>query len=378
MIQVEFIFQSNKYNNQYKKEDSMKNICQNFISKLGKKLEDYQFLYNGQIINFQLTVNEQASEFDKRQGKMTILVNLYKNEEDIKMETKSKEIICPKCGELCLINVDNFSITIFDCKNNHKVDNISFKEYDKTQKIDESKIICDNCKKTNKSETFEHKFYKCLSCKQNLCPLCKSMHNKDHEIINFDEKNYICEEHNEKFNSYCNNCKKNLCLMCESDHQDQENIFEFKNIIKKYNIINSQIEELKQKIDNLKKKTLEIINMANTINENLDIYYNINLNLIKIYKKKFRNYQLLKNVSNIFNTNNLILNDINKIINSNKLIDVLNNSFDLYNKMKTYDKFDNNNKNNPNYICSNNIGNKLEDFEMIQELGLDSVGIFSS
>jgi hypothetical protein len=125
--------------------------------------------------------------------------------------------------------------------------------------------------------------------------------------------------------------------MCESDHQDQENIVEFKNIIKKYDIINSQIEELKQKIDNLKKKKLEIINMANTINENLDIYYNINLNLIKIYKKKFRNYQLLKNVSNIFNTNNFILNDINKIINSNKLIDVLNNSFDLYNKMKTYD-----------------------------------------
>jgi hypothetical protein len=143
------------------------------------------------------------------------------------------------------------------------------------------------------------------------------MHNKDHEIINFDEKNYICEEHNEKFNSYCNNCKKNLCLMCESDHQDQENIVEFKNIIKKYDIINSQIEELKQKIDNLKKKTLEIINMANTINENLDIYYNINLNLIKIYKKKFRNYQLLKNVSNIFNTHNFILNDINKIIISN-------------------------------------------------------------
>ena len=351
MIEVEFIFQSNKYYNQYKKEESMKVICQNFISKIGEKFEDYQFLYNGQLINFQLTFNGQANELDKRQGKMTILVNLYKNEEDIKKEVKSKVIICPKCQEISLINVENYTITIFDCKNNHKVDNIHFKQYDNFQKIDESKIVCDNCKDNNKYESYEHKFYKCLSCKQNLCPLCKSKHNEDHVIINFNEKNYICEEHNEKFNSYCNNCKKNLCLICESEHQDQENIFEFRNIIKKYDAFN-------------------------TINENLDIYYNINLNLIKIYKK-FRNYQLLKNVNNIYNSNNLILNDINKITNSNKLIDVLNNSFDLYNKMKTNYQFDNNNNNNPNCICSNNIGNKLEDFEILQVIAEGSYGFIA-
>ena len=376
MIQVEFIFQSNKYSNQYKKEESMKVICQNFISKIGKKLEDYQFLYNGQSINFQLTFNEQANKLDKIQGKMIILVNPCENEGDIKKEIKSKEIICPKCQELSLINVDNYTITIFDCKNSHKVDSIHFKQYEDYQKIDESKIVCDNCKDTNKYESYQHTFYKCLFCKQNLCPLCKSQHNKEHEIINFDEKNYICEEHNEKFNSYCNNCKKNLCLICESEHQDLENIIEFKNIIKKYDAFNSQIEVLKQEIKNLKKKTLEIINMVNTINENLDIYYNINLNLINIYKK-FRNYQLLKNVNNIFNSNNLILNDINKITNSNKLIDVLNNSLDLYNKMKSNYQFDINNNNNPNCICSNNIGNKLEDFEILQVLSEGSYGFIA-
>ena len=80
-------------------------------------------------------------------------------------------------------------------------------------------------------------------------------------IIDFDEKNYICENHNEKFNSYCKNCKKNLCLMCESEHQDQENIVEFKNIIKKYDIIYTQISDLKQKIEIFKKKSLELKNM---------------------------------------------------------------------------------------------------------------------
>ena len=158
MIEVEFIFQSKKYNNQHKKEDSMKDICQKFISKIGKK-EDYQFLYNGQSINFQLNFNQIANEIDKGRGKMAILVNPTKNEEDIKKEIKSEEIICPECGEICLINFHDYNITFSDCKNNHKVGSMFFNEFDNTQKIDESKIVCNNCKKTNKNESYQHKFY---------------------------------------------------------------------------------------------------------------------------------------------------------------------------------------------------------------------------
>ena len=173
MIEVEFIYQSKSFYNQHKEEETMKDICQKFTSKIGKNLEDFQFLYSGQSINFQSTFNELANEVDKRQGKMTILVEPTKNEEDIKKEIKSKEIICPKCGEMCLINFHDYNITISDCKNNHKVESMFFNEYDNTQKIDESKILCKNCNKKNKNESYEHKFYICLSCKQNLCPLCK-------------------------------------------------------------------------------------------------------------------------------------------------------------------------------------------------------------
>ena len=51
----------------------------------------------------------------------------------------------------------------------------------------------------------------CLKCNMNLCPLCKSLHDKTHSIINYDNKNYICNKHNEKFVKYCEECKIDLC-----------------------------------------------------------------------------------------------------------------------------------------------------------------------
>ena len=46
----------------------------------------------------------------------------------------------------------------------------------------------------------------------NLCSLCKSIHDKSHIIINYENKNYICKEHNETFVKYCEDCKIDLCL----------------------------------------------------------------------------------------------------------------------------------------------------------------------
>ena len=53
-------------------------------------------------------------------------------------------------------------------------------------------------------------FYKCNTCKINLCPICYSVHDKNHYIVNYDDKNYICEEHNEKYTIYCEDYKNNI------------------------------------------------------------------------------------------------------------------------------------------------------------------------
>ena len=149
---------------------------------------------------------------------MNILVNEDDNPIKIENIIKSKEIIYPKCNENILIKIDNYKINLFNCKNNHNIDNILLNEYENN--IDISKIICDNCKINNKSNTYNNEFYRCNICKINLCPLCKSKHNINHKIINYDNKNYICEIHNKEYIKYCNNCKSNICMICLKEHKN--------------------------------------------------------------------------------------------------------------------------------------------------------------
>ena len=73
---------------------------------------------------------------------------------------------------------------MYECKNGHKMENILLNEFEETQNIDLSHIKCDICKKNNKSISYNNIFYKCLTCNNNICPLCKSNHDKEHKIIN--------------------------------------------------------------------------------------------------------------------------------------------------------------------------------------------------
>ena len=66
----------------------------------------------------------------------------------------------------------------------------------------------------------------------NLCPLCKSSHDKKHKIINYDQKYFICNIHNKEYNSYCEKCNKDICLFCKKEDKDH-NIILYDNIIPK-------------------------------------------------------------------------------------------------------------------------------------------------
>ena len=114
------------------------------------------------------------------------------------------------------ILIEDYKIKLFKCKNKHEINNLSFEEFEKIQNIEESNIKCDKCKINNKGK-FENIFYKCNTCKMNICPLCKLNHDKLHNIINYDLKKYICDIHNEKYISYCKNCNKNICINCSKN-----------------------------------------------------------------------------------------------------------------------------------------------------------------
>ena len=73
----------------------------------------------------------------------------------------SKQIICPECKENIRISIDDFKIRLYDCINSHNINNISIDEYEETQKINLTKIICDNCKKINKANSYQNLFYRC-------------------------------------------------------------------------------------------------------------------------------------------------------------------------------------------------------------------------
>ena len=154
-------------------------------------------------------------------------------------------------------------------------------------------------------------------------------HDKNHNIINYDIKNYICEKHNEPFVEYCNDCKIDICLSCENEHINH-NTTHYKNIMKDMNKLKNEMNEYKKEIDIFINDINDIINKLIKIKENILIYYNIYNNIIRYNKSKKRNYIILQNINEI---NNNIIKDINKINNNNDINTKFNYILNLYNKM---------------------------------------------
>ena len=133
------------------------------------------------------------------------------------------------------------------------------------------KIKCDNCNR-NKLEIYNNQIYKCCKCNINLCPLCKSNHNKEHKIIDYEIKNYICQIYDERYISYCKECEKNICDLCGLEHNNNHHLIYHRDIIMNKDNSNN-INELKIKIDKLKNEIEELINKLNKIIKNIDIFF---------------------------------------------------------------------------------------------------------
>ncbi len=49
-----------------------------------------------------------------------------------------------------------------------------------------------------------------------------SNHDKNHSIIDYDDKNYICAGHNKVYMAYCGDCKQDICIFCEQAHSNHK------------------------------------------------------------------------------------------------------------------------------------------------------------
>ena len=269
-----FNYKGHKIKMQCKRNENINDILKRYSNKINKDINDIYFINNGNILN---NNNLKIEEINNNDNNINLLVyDINSNNERIN-EKEYKEIIYPKCGENYIIEIKDYKINLFKCDNKHNINNILLDEYNNIQKIDE--IKCNICNK-NKLEIYKNKIYLCCKCNINLCPLCKSNHNSEHKIIDYELKNYICKIHGERYISYCKECEKNICDICEIEHNNNHNLIYHKNIIKNKDIINNNLNELKIKINELKNEIKEIIKILNKIIKNIDIYYNIYKNII--------------------------------------------------------------------------------------------------
>jgi len=205
MVQVSFLFEGQTINIQCTKNELYKEIIKKFEIKGNIKSESVYFLYNGNRLNEEMKLEEIIG--NNNINNINIIVNSI-NEIKNNNIINNKYFKCPECKENIRMKIKDYKIELYDCKNNHYIDNILLEEYENTQKMDISKIIYNICNKNNKSYTYKNGFYICNTCKINICPLCKSNHDKNHNIINYDQKEYICEIHNENYIKYCIHAKK--------------------------------------------------------------------------------------------------------------------------------------------------------------------------
>ena len=332
MAKVEFHYKNDKIQILCNPNDIMEDICQKFSHKINLDLNNLIFLYSGSTINLKFPFSQVINKIDKERNMMSIIVNQI----SLKVTNinqgfiKSKFPICPKCSEKVILQIDNFKINLLGCKNGHMVNNMILNEYENTQKIDTSKIKCSNSKcNVAKSETNNNEMYICNICKMYLCPLCRRRHDDSHKIIKDDEKNYICEIHNELYVSYCKSCKSNICLKCEKKHLKHDKI--------SYGAILPEKEELIKKLDEYRNIVATFNNDINQIiykllnvRENIEILYNIYYDMVSQYEDQYRNYEIFESLENI--ENNKIINEIEKINLMENINSKIENILNIYMK----------------------------------------------
>ena len=325
------IFELNQEHTIIKAElnEKFEDVINRFLQNKKLNPSTVNFILNGKLINPQQTVESQMSLLDKQNRILKVFVYLQEEQDPNKIVIiQSKEIICPKCFEPCRIKTENNKFTLFGCVNNHSTEDIKINHFSETQKINLSNIICNKCKQYNKSDSFNNEFYRCLTCKINLCILCKSKHEANHIITNYDNRNYVCEKHNQTLIKYCSTCKKNICSLCDGEHSGHETL-SFDGIQLEVEEAKKQLNQVKNEIDKFNNKIKGIIKELNELIDLINIYYKINENILTIGQLQNKNYYTLQNMKDIKFDDEIIKN-VNKINNIKNIKEQLLNIYDLY------------------------------------------------
>ena len=335
-----------------KSDEVISKILQKFINKVSTNgppmtLEEFDFYYNGE-------------KFDKNSTIIKLKDNDDLKEIEFTFNVKSKITKCPECDcNDAVLYIKNYRLNFYGCIYDHEISKI-FDRYESTQNIEYDKIICKNnkCGKTQNDELLN--FKKCLSCQKltgnttYYCQKCSLEHPKSHKMIDYDEKYYYCEHHFKLYNSYCSICKLNLCPDCKADtckKGNNHNIIKYEEKIPDIKNIKSKLDEIKEKIFDLKIIVDQIKNNMDGAVKIIEKYYDMAQDIIgkyELFNIKNKNYQILKTMNLLDETNKDIMKDLDNIIAPNKnlkeksciLIDIYESDRGDYNKgMKNNNSF---------------------------------------
>ena len=310
--------------------DKMENIFNKYSCKTNKPLHSLSFAYQGNKIDEKLTLDQILDYNDKESNEIKIMVlkSEVMNSESLSKK-KSKQVICPTCGGPAQIKIKNYKISIYECENQHKKDDLNLDEFVNSQFINEKNIICDECKYNTKEDSYNNKFFFCNNCKLNLCPLCNIKH-KGHDTIDYDNKFSKCGIHNELFSLYCKTCHKNICTLCEQDHEDHEFI-SFGKLVTKKKDLENKLEDFKISLDKFSEDINRIKDILQNVYNYCQKFYKVIDGIAHNFDIKNRNYQNLCNIKEIFNED--ISKKLDNIINSENYTQKINEIFKMYNSI---------------------------------------------
>ena len=247
MVEIEFEYFQNNILIKANIDDCFSTVFYDFYKKAEIEPNSVIFTIESKRISEQQKVIDIINETKKLNERIIIKVFPLNIDFNHPMFEQSKEIICPKCLKQCRIKIIDYSIKLYDCKNNHSTI-IRLDEFYQSQKIYLKNIKCNICKIKNLGNTNINQSLFCQNCKINICSLCKNNHDNSHSIINYEQKNYICQNHHESFVKYCHDCKMNICIKCSEAHSEH-NIESFEDIITEPDNKKIELEKIKNEIN---------------------------------------------------------------------------------------------------------------------------------
>ena len=323
-----FYYEGNSVIIQCTNTEKMSTIFKRFADKINSDVNDYNFYYN----NLKIEKDSTILKLNNNNISETAIIITVKN--------ALKIIKCPDCDcNDSIMKIIDYKILFSGCKNNHNKEMI-FSKYDMSQNVQLSNIICDNPKCEHNQQRYWGNFYKCLNCtdinehSKYYCNDCKASHDKEHKLIKYNEKDFYCEESNHflSFSYFCITCYKDLCEKCLSVHKGHN--------IKKYDSLIQNIDDIKQNLNVIESKIKKLRHIVEDIKVQLDRamkimekYYSISKDIIEkfeLYNKSLKNHRIIFSVLNIKESNENIMNDLNKIIYSEDLKNKCISLIDIY------------------------------------------------